>query len=231
VKVVTYVVYFNEDFNEDEDKFEVKCTCDSFESRGILCRRVFSILSAHNITSLPSKYYLDRWRRDVKRRYTLIKCSFDALSANPVVERYDNLCKGMHTLAKILARNEDHYKKVRTHIDMLTKELRGSSFKCSLPSLPLPGVSLTCNESIDDVELAVDDDEIHSPIIAKKRGRLPNKKMMSAVEKSTVNKSQGKSNEPCNTNLNQRKRKKKRKDYLLSFPLCLIIIIKNLCVS
>jgi hypothetical protein len=28
VKVVTYVVYFNEDFNEDEDKFEVKCTCD-----------------------------------------------------------------------------------------------------------------------------------------------------------------------------------------------------------
>jgi hypothetical protein len=62
VKVVTYVVYFN----EDEDNFEVKCTCDSFESRGILCRHVFSVLSAHNITSLPSKYYLDRWRRDVK---------------------------------------------------------------------------------------------------------------------------------------------------------------------
>ena len=35
VKVVTYAVYFIEDFNEDE--LEVKCTYDSFESRGILC--------------------------------------------------------------------------------------------------------------------------------------------------------------------------------------------------
>ena len=104
VKVVTYVVYFN----EDEDKFEVNCTCDSFKSRGILCRHVFSVLSTHNITSLPSKYYLDRWRRDVKRIYTLIICSFDALSANPEVERYDNLCKGMHTLAEIIARNVDY---------------------------------------------------------------------------------------------------------------------------
>jgi hypothetical protein len=32
VKVVTYFVYFIEDFNEDE--LEVKCTCDSFVSRG-----------------------------------------------------------------------------------------------------------------------------------------------------------------------------------------------------
>jgi hypothetical protein len=54
VKVITYVVYFNEDFNEDEDKFAVKCTCDSFESRDILCRHVFSVLTAHKITSLPS---------------------------------------------------------------------------------------------------------------------------------------------------------------------------------
>jgi hypothetical protein len=129
VKVVTYVVYFN----EDEDEFEVKYTCDSFESRGILCRHIFALLCAHNITSLPPKYYLDRWRKDVNRRYTLIKCSFDALSLNPEVQRYDNLCKGMHTLAEITARNVDHYTKVQTHIDMLTKELLALSYEPSPP--------------------------------------------------------------------------------------------------
>jgi len=61
VNEVIYVVYFK----EDEDEFEVKCTCGSFESRGILCRHIIYVLTAHNITSLPSKYYLDRWRKDV----------------------------------------------------------------------------------------------------------------------------------------------------------------------
>jgi hypothetical protein len=151
---------------------------------------------------LPSKYYLDCWRRDVKQRYTLIKCNFDALSDSPEVKNYDNLCKGMHTLVKIAVRNVDHYRKVRTHIDMLTKELCGSCFECSPPFLALSSVSLTCNESIDDVELAIDGDEVHCPIVAKNRGRLPHKRMMSTVKKSTVKKSQGKSNEPCNTNPN-----------------------------
>jgi hypothetical protein len=111
----------------------------------------------------------------------------------------------MHTLVEIAARNVDHYKKVQTHIDMLTKELRGLSFEPSPPSLALPNISLTCNESIDYVELAVDDDEVHSPFVAKKRGRLPHKRMMFAVEKSAVKKSQRKGNEPCNINPNQRK--------------------------
>ncbi|XP_059446426.1 protein FAR1-RELATED SEQUENCE 5-like [Corylus avellana] len=132
LKVVTYVVYFN----EDEDEFEVKCTCDFFDSRGIF---------------------------------------FDALSANPEVQRYDSLCKGMHTLAKIAARNVDHYTKVRTHIDMLTKELRASSCEPSPPSLALLGVSLTCNESIDDVELAVDGDEVQqAPSIVGEHGLFCN---------------------------------------------------------
>jgi hypothetical protein len=58
--------------------------------------------------------------------------------------------------------------------------------------LALPGISLTCNESIDNVELAVDGNEVHSPIVAQKRGRLLHKRKMSAVEKAIVKKSQKK---------------------------------------
>jgi hypothetical protein len=191
VKQVIYVVYFN----EDEDEFEVKCTCDSFESRGILCRHVISVLSAHNITSLPPKYYLDRWRKDVKRRYTLVKSSYDSLSENPNVERYDNLCEGMHKLAEIAARNIDHYTKVQRHIDMLTKELCGLSCEPSPPSRTLPGASSTFNASIDGDDLAVESDQVHSPLVVRHKGRLPYKRKVSAVEQAAVKKSQGKSNE------------------------------------
>jgi hypothetical protein len=47
---------------------------------------------------------------------------------------------------------------------------------------------LTCNESIDD-ELAANGDEVHSPLVAQKRGRLPHKRKMSTVKKATVKKS------------------------------------------
>ncbi|XP_062163039.1 protein FAR-RED IMPAIRED RESPONSE 1-like [Alnus glutinosa] len=160
VKQVIYVVYFN----EDKDEFEVKCTCGSFESRGILCRHVISVLAAHNITSLPSKYYLDRWRKDVKRRYTLVKSSYDSLSGNPDVQRYDNLCKCMHKLAEIAARNVDHYTKVQRHINMLTTELSGLSCEQNPPSRALPGASSTFNESIDGDDLEVESDKVHSPL-------------------------------------------------------------------
>jgi hypothetical protein len=98
----------------------------------------------------------------------------------------------MHTLSEIITRNVDHYTKVQMHIDILTKELRALNFEPSSPFLALSGISLTCNESIDNVELAVDGDEVHNPIVAQKRGRLLHKRKMSAMEKATVKKSQKK---------------------------------------
>jgi hypothetical protein len=87
-----------------------------------------------------------------------------------------------------------------------------SSFEPN-PLLALSDVSLTYNKSIDDVELTLNGDEIHSPSIAQKRGRLLHRRKVSNVEKLTVKKSQN--NQPCNTNPNQREQKK---GYLLSFP-------------
>jgi hypothetical protein len=54
------------------------------------------------------------------------------------------------------------------------------------PSLALSSISITCNESIDDVELVVDGDEVHSPIVAQKKGRLLPKRKMSMMEKVIV---------------------------------------------
>ena len=113
---------------------------------------------------------------------------------------------------------------------MLTKEFCDSSFEPS-PPLVLSGVSLIYNEFIDDVELAVDGDEIHSPSVAQKRRRLPHKRKVSNVKKSIVKRS-GKAISRVTLISIKENKKKKKKDYLLSFPWSLIIIIKKIvCIS
>jgi hypothetical protein len=86
----------------------------------------FAILSAHNITSLPPKYYLHCWRKNVKQKYTLIKYGFDALNANPKVKRYDvqkiqdisrDCCKKHRSLQKMIqVLNPIHFLHFRTYL-------------------------------------------------------------------------------------------------------------------
>ncbi|XP_074299491.1 protein FAR1-RELATED SEQUENCE 5-like [Silene latifolia] len=40
---------------------DVKCTCKLFESKGLLCRHVFWVLSANLLKSIPGKYIVPRW--------------------------------------------------------------------------------------------------------------------------------------------------------------------------
>lgn len=59
-KKVDYTVVYN---NSDKD---VWCICRSFPSRGILCSHALAVLKQENVLMLPSKYILDRWRKDFR---------------------------------------------------------------------------------------------------------------------------------------------------------------------
>ncbi|XP_042964802.1 protein FAR-RED ELONGATED HYPOCOTYL 3-like [Carya illinoinensis] len=71
IKEVTQTVYFN------EAECDVKCSCALFEMRGILCRHVLAIMRVNKVKRVLEKYILDRWRKDIKRTYTLIRSSYD----------------------------------------------------------------------------------------------------------------------------------------------------------
>ncbi|XP_041001710.1 protein FAR1-RELATED SEQUENCE 5-like [Juglans microcarpa x Juglans regia] len=83
IKEVTYTVYFN----------EAECVCGLFEMRGIICRHIIAIFSARKVRELPEKYILDRWRKDIKCRYTIIPSSYDIIDQRPETERYKRLLK------------------------------------------------------------------------------------------------------------------------------------------
>jgi hypothetical protein len=147
MKKVCFTVYYN------DPSCEVNCNCYLFESRGILCRHVISVLTTcEDVELLPGKYFLNRWRKDLERPYKLIKNSYDPLSGNPTADRYAELSKNMLKLAAIAAPNVDHCTEVQNYVDKLTKKLSGlrceqSSHSQSLPSAKsLPSASMTGNE-------------------------------------------------------------------------------------
>lgn len=59
-KKVDYTVVYD---SSDKD---VWCICRSFPSRGILCSHALAVLKQENVLMLPSKYILDRWRKDFR---------------------------------------------------------------------------------------------------------------------------------------------------------------------
>ncbi|KAG6714781.1 hypothetical protein I3842_05G219200 [Carya illinoinensis] len=100
IKRTNFCVSFN-----DAD-FEVKCSCCLFEFRGILCRHALRVLTNLEKQLLPPKYILDRWRKDLKRRYTLVKSSYDDLSDSPAAQRYDRLTQYFAEIASQSSESE-----------------------------------------------------------------------------------------------------------------------------
>ncbi|XP_062171073.1 protein FAR1-RELATED SEQUENCE 5-like [Alnus glutinosa] len=91
----TFLVYFN------ENELEVKCTCALFEVKGILCRHSLSVLRTKKVTTLPQRYVLDRWRKDIKREYSKVKSSYDAISDNPHAQIHDKVRNNLEELLSL----------------------------------------------------------------------------------------------------------------------------------
>ncbi|KAF5477038.1 hypothetical protein F2P56_003717 [Juglans regia] len=169
IKRVTYQAYFN------EDECEAKCMCGLFEMRDILCRHILAIFSVKDVRSVPWKYIMDRWRKDIKRRYALIRSSYDDLSGNPAAGRYSNLIKLCYEVATNAAEDEDD------SMDMVQKLQAMNLLYSKTKAQPaLPKESTLVNE----VEVR-SSKKVLSPRVVRGKGRPPSKRLTPAIEKVT----------------------------------------------
>jgi hypothetical protein len=98
-------------FNEKD--FEIQCACCLFEFKGILCRHILCVLQLTGKTeSVPSCYILSRWRKDIKRRHTLIKCGFDHLAGNVELQLVGKACDAFYEVVSVGIHTEDDLLKV-----------------------------------------------------------------------------------------------------------------------
>ncbi|KAG6707819.1 hypothetical protein I3842_06G051300 [Carya illinoinensis] len=171
-KLVTYSVDFC-----DVDT-ATKCSCGLFQIRGILCRYILAVFKCNGIKVLPNQYFLDRWRKDIKRRYTLIDSNYDTGVQRADANRYStllNICYKMITHAAGSKKHtEDATQKLHAMIELYSENQEPPSRTCTgsnvistLPKNP------TCADS----------QKVLNPLVVRGKGRPPSLRRASTMEK------------------------------------------------
>ncbi|KAG6700545.1 hypothetical protein I3842_08G117700 [Carya illinoinensis] len=155
IKRVTYMSYFN------EEECEAKCMCGLFHMRGIFCRHILVIFSVKDVHSVPSKYIMDRWRKDIKHRYALIRSNYDNLSGKPSTTRYANLVKLCLKVATNACEDDDN------SVDMTQKLKTMNSIYTKNNEQP---IFTNTSTEVGDIEMG-SSKKVLSPRIVRGKGR------------------------------------------------------------
>ncbi|XP_018814566.2 protein FAR1-RELATED SEQUENCE 4-like [Juglans regia] len=164
VKSIKYIVYFN------DEEIDLKCTCALFEMRGIVCRHALNVYQMNKIHALPEKYLLDRWRKDLKRRYTVVKSSYDDLRQNADSRRYEFVVKRCVKLATRVSSSDAHVTTFMHHLEEFENQFKG---------LTLESGSTKVTETV----VTDKGKKILSPHVVKGKERPPTKRKVPPVEK------------------------------------------------
>ncbi|XP_042978104.1 protein FAR1-RELATED SEQUENCE 4-like isoform X3 [Carya illinoinensis] len=167
-KIVHYTVYYN------EEECELKCTCALFEMRGILCRHALRVCQFKRISVLPERYVLDRWRKDEKRRYTLIPSSYDDCRASGDARRYEMVVKRCMKLATKISPSSERVNAFLRYVDDFDSKCDDEDVR-------------RCNNSESTVvghsSLTDKGKKLLSPHVVRGKGRPPIKRKVPPLEK------------------------------------------------
>ncbi|KAF5481220.1 hypothetical protein F2P56_001888 [Juglans regia] len=175
-KLVTYSV----DFCEDDAV--AKWSCGLFEMRGIVCRHIFTVFKCNGIKTIPDRYILDRWRKYIKRRYTLIHSRYDAGDQWKDANRYSsllNICYKMITCAVSSKKHtEDATTKLNAMIDLYEADQEPPSMtdKC-----------LNIDGTTNDTTTIGSSTKVLSPRVVRGKGRPPSLMRASRMERDLQN--------------------------------------------
>ncbi|XP_042979904.1 protein FAR1-RELATED SEQUENCE 5-like [Carya illinoinensis] len=174
-KPVTFSVEFN------EESCDAKCSCGLFQMRGILCRHILAIFKSNQVKSVPSKYILDRWRKDIRRQYTLIRSSYDVEDQRPDTNRYSgllNVCYKMITLAAgSIEHTTDAYQKLHAMIELYLQNQQPPSITVTGSNVALHSVETTTNGNEKRVLI---------PLVVRGKGGPPSLRKASTLEKRVL---------------------------------------------
>ncbi|QHO19383.1 Protein FAR-RED ELONGATED HYPOCOTYL [Arachis hypogaea] len=154
---------------------DVKCHCLLFESRGILCRHPLSVLSFERVDNVASKYILERWSKNIKRRHTHSKSSQDEPLLEPRSKRFDELVFRSHNICEFTSDSEELTEILHRAFDKVMAEMGEYQGRSK-------GKSLLNHEeaTLSNVN------DLQSPPRVKTRGR-PKNRLGSNLEKKISN--------------------------------------------
>ncbi|KAF5466222.1 hypothetical protein F2P56_016169 [Juglans regia] len=171
-KPVTHYV----DFSEEDAT--AKCSCGLFQMRGILCRHILAVFKCNGIKSVPETYILDRWRKDIKRTYTLIDSSYDAGDQRADANRYSSLLNICYEIITHAAGSLQHTKDATTKLNAMIDLYRANQ---EPPCSPITQANVGCGAN--DTTTAGSSKQVLSPNVVRGRGRPSSLRRASRMEK------------------------------------------------
>ncbi|XP_021736493.1 uncharacterized protein LOC110703046 [Chenopodium quinoa] len=126
---------------------EVSCECRKFETFGILCKHGIGVLDQNLVFYIPSKYVLDRWRKDVPRKHTRVKVAYHDPSERDQVRQYYKLMHEFEPICEVASSINDPetVAMVISCLQQLSVNVKKSrqvflEKQAKLPTLPTSGV-------------------------------------------------------------------------------------------
>ncbi|XP_039118766.1 protein FAR1-RELATED SEQUENCE 6-like isoform X2 [Dioscorea cayenensis subsp. rotundata] len=167
-KQVVYNVYYN------EEEFDIKCSCQLFEFKGIICRLICKVFLEKNVKDIPSRYILSRWRKNIKRMHTYVLNCYDDPQTSEEKQRYNKLCSHFTKAAEFGAESNDKYIFLMKCVDEVIEKLMGNT---------------TCMEKFTPMSLEATDaphQNFLTPLKVRSKGRPPSKRKKSKVEEIII---------------------------------------------
>ena len=186
---VPFMVHFN------EDGCEVNCVCRLFEFRGILCRHAIVVLIHKNVTSVPEKYILHRWKAGVKRGHSKVKISYGNWTAKPELQRNDKMCNLFYEVTDLANGKEEDFNKVMRILNDLKVKLTQSKVNCEKKE-----GTIKLAEKTYDKKLSENGCEILDPVSLRSKGRPPVNRKQSMTEKIIQRRKEAETTKSSNEN-------------------------------
>ena len=114
------------------------------------------------MTVLPDRYILDKWRKDIKRKYTYVSTCIDDVQHNPVLERNEKLHRLAVGVLEIGAESVENF----NVLEKLLIDLK-DNFPRSCDKQPLSQRKNSVGAASDVVKTEV----VRSPMVVKRKGR------------------------------------------------------------
>ncbi|MQM12484.1 hypothetical protein Taro_045405, partial [Colocasia esculenta] len=155
--------------NHQKYEKEVEYSCRSFEFKGYLCQHALLALQYAKIDLIPSKYFLQRWCKDMRYRHACQ--SFDVQKENKKCSssRYTNLIYKFMKVAEAASCSEQAYDIAVAEIPQILGKIMES----------MNGLSLQSNRRID----ATSNCHVQDSPRASTKGRKREKRIPSALKK------------------------------------------------
>lgn len=90
-------------------EMDIRCICSLFNYKGYLCRHALSVLNYNGVEEIPSRYILQRWKRDFKQRLNQYLASGNNDMYNPVY-LHTHLFNSALPLLEVGAQSQEHYR-------------------------------------------------------------------------------------------------------------------------